>query len=177
MLELVPMSLKEANAFVTAKHRHHGEVQGHVFSLGCTQDGNVVGVCTVGRPVARMLQDGWTLEVTRMATDGTKNACSFLYSKAWRAVQGLGHKRLVTYILDTEHGTSLNAAGWRCLGKAGGGSWSRNGRPRVDTHPLQTKIRFEIGTECDTESPRVPRTPADKHGVTEDRLNTILSFV
>ena len=85
-----------------------------------------------------------TCEVTRCATDGTQNACSKLYSAAWRAAQQLGFRRCVTYILDTEHGASLNAAGWRCIGKAGGGSWSRRSRPRVDEHPTQGKIRFEV---------------------------------
>jgi hypothetical protein len=102
-------------------------------------------VVTVGRPVARHLDDGWTLEVTRLCTDGTKNACSLLYAAAWRAARAMGYRRIGTYILDTETGTSLTASGWKCLGKAGGGSWSVPSRPRVDKHPTQIKLRYEMG--------------------------------
>lgn len=101
----------------------------------------------IGRPVARMIDDGWTLEVNRVATDGTKNACSILYAAAWRAARALGYRKLVTYILDTEPGTSLRAAGWKCLGRAGGGRWSRPSRIREDEHPTQGKIRFEVITD------------------------------
>jgi hypothetical protein len=98
----------------------------------------------VGRPVARQLQDGYTAEVTRLASDGTRNACSLLYAAAWRACRALGYRRLVTYTLAEEGGASLRAAGWRCLGEAGGGSWSRENRPRVDRHPTQRKLRWEV---------------------------------
>ena len=78
MLDIVPMSLKEANAFVERYHRHHGSVVGHKFSIGCSDGEKIVGVAIVGRPVARYLDDGWTLEVNRLCTDGTRNACSML---------------------------------------------------------------------------------------------------
>jgi hypothetical protein len=142
-LELVRISLDEANAFVSEHHRHHQPVVGHLFSLGAALAGKVVGVVIVGRPVSRMRDDGETAEVTRLCTDGTKNACSFLYGAAARAAFALGFKRIGTYILASEPGTSLTAAGWRSLGERGGGSWSRGERPRVDTHPLQAKILFE----------------------------------
>jgi hypothetical protein len=100
-------------------------------------------VAIIGRPVARMLQDGWTAEVVRVATTGEKNACSMLYGAAWRACRSLGYRRLVTYTLAEEGGASLRASGYRCLGSAGGGSWSRESRPRVDHHPLQAKMRWE----------------------------------
>lgn len=106
-----------------------------------------MGVAIVGRPVSRYLDDGWTLEVNRLCTDGTRNACSFLYSAAWRAARNMGYKRLVTYILDTETGTSLNAAGWKCVGEAGGKRWTGVRRPEVDLYPAQMKMRFEIGTK------------------------------
>ena len=99
----------------------------------------------VGRPVSRMLQDGWTAEVTRVCTLGGKNACSMLYAACWRACRAMGYTRLLTYTLDTEPGTSLTAAGWTLVGSAGGGSWSRMDRPRVDRHPKQLKIRWEVG--------------------------------
>ena len=141
--ELIPVPLKEANAFVTRLHRHHKAVKGHKFSIGLSVDGVIVGVAIVGRPVSRHLDNGATLEVNRCCTDGTKNACSWLYAKAWRATQSIGYKKLVTYTLPEEGGSSLRGAGWKCLGKAGGGSWSSEGRPRVDLHPTQEKLRWE----------------------------------
>jgi len=112
--------------------------------VACAIGGSVVGVAVVGRPVARMLQDGWTAEVTRLATTGESNACSMLYRAAWRACKALGYRKLVTYTLDTEGGGSLRGAGFKEIGKAGGGSWNSPSRPRVDKHPLQQKIRWEV---------------------------------
>lgn len=113
MLDICPVSLAEANAFVAEHHRHHKPVVGHKFSIGCTDGEKIVGVAIVGRPVARYLDDGWTLEVNRCCTDGTRNACSILYAAAWRAARAMGYHKLITYILDTEPGTSLKAAGWK----------------------------------------------------------------
>lgn len=121
------ISLKEANDFVQALHRHHPPVVGHKFSIGCeieSIDGNrpvLVGVVIVGRPVSRHRDDGMTLEVTRLCTDGTKNACSFLYGKAARAAFALGYRRIGTYTLPDEGGASLRAAGWKLIGERGGG--------------------------------------------------------
>jgi len=144
-LHVCPLPLDEANAFVAQHHRHHQPVIGHKFSIGVADEaGEVRGVAIIGRPVARMLDDGLTLEVTRLATDGCPNACSALYSAAWRAAKAMGYRRIGTYILDTEPGTSLVAAGWRCVNaRAGGGEWGRDGRPRVDKHPTQGKLRWE----------------------------------
>lgn len=143
VLGLVPLDLSEANEFVRREHRHHPPVIGHKFSLGATLDDEIVGVCIVGRPISRHRDDGLTLEVTRLCTDGTRNACSFLYGAAARAAFALGYRRIGTYILASEPGTSLVGAGWRLLGKSGGGSWSRSGRPRIDLHPTQAKLIFE----------------------------------
>lgn len=142
-LSLVPMTLKEAACYVSAHHRHHGPPRGALFAVGCCDGAKVCGVAVIGRPMARMLQDDYTAEVTRLCTDGTRNACSILYAAAWRAARALGYRRLVTYTLPEEGGASLRAAGWRLVGEAGGGSWSRKDRPRVDTHPTQTKLRWE----------------------------------
>jgi hypothetical protein len=142
-LEIVPVGLDEANAFVAQWHRHHQPVQGAKFCIGVVAQSKIVGVAIVGRPVARMLDDGWTLEVTRTCTDGTKNANSCLYGACRRAAFALGYKRLITYALREESGVSLTAAGWKCLGKAGGGTWDRRLRPRVDKHPLQAKLLWE----------------------------------
>jgi hypothetical protein len=143
MLTIVPVTLREANAFVTRLHRHHGPARGCLFCVAVALGGHIVGVAIVGRPVSRMLQDGYTAEVTRVCTNGTEHAPSKLYGACWRVAQQLGYRRMVTYVLDTEPGTTLKAAGWKCYGDAGGGSWSREGRPRVDLHPTQIKLRWE----------------------------------
>lgn len=142
-LHVIPLSLDEANAFVAAYHRHHKPVVGHKFSLGAVLVEHIVGVAIVSRPVSRMRDDGMTLEVTRLCTDGTRNACSFLYGACARAAFALGYQRIGTYTLPEEGGASLRAAGWRLIGERGGGSWSRHERPRVDTHPTQGKLLWE----------------------------------
>ena len=142
-LEIVPMTLREANAYVEQHHRHHGPVPGQKYSIGLSDGEKIVGVAIVGRPVSRHLDDGWTLEVNRLCTDGTKNACSMLYAAAWRAARAMGYKRLITYILESENGASLRAAGWKCVGQAGGLRWTGERRPEVDLYPAQMKIRFE----------------------------------
>lgn len=142
-LTVTPCELNEANAFVLAHHRHHRPVVGHKFSIAVTDGADVRGVAIIGRPVARGLDDGWTLEVTRVATDGAKNACSALYAAAWRAARAMGYRKLVTYTLDSESGTSVKAAGWTMVAHTDGGSWTCKSRPRVDTHPLQGKLRWE----------------------------------
>lgn len=97
MLEIVPMTLREANAFVEQNHRHHGATVGHKFSIGLSDGEKIVGVAIVGRPVSRHLDDGWTLEVNRLCTDGTRNACSMLYAAAWRAARAMGYKRVSSW--------------------------------------------------------------------------------
>lgn len=111
-LELVHVELAEANAFVTAHHRHHKPIQGHRFSLGVLAPDRLVGVIVVGRPVGGQHQDDW-VEVTRCCTDGGRNACSFLYGAAARAAKALGFARIQTYILADEPGVSLKASGWQ----------------------------------------------------------------
>jgi len=139
-----PITLREARAFVSRVHRHHKAPQGGLFAVAASEGEEVVGVAIVGRPVARMLNDGWTAEVVRLATTGARNACSMLYAAAWRAARALGYRRLVTYTLPEEGGASLRASGWRLIGEAGGGTWNRKGRPRVDLHPTQAKFRWEM---------------------------------
>lgn len=141
-LHVVPISLREANAFVKMHHRHFGPARGCICVLAVA-DEVIRGVAIVGRPVSRRLQDGWTAEVNRVATDGARNACSMLYGAAWRAVKALGYTRLVTYTLQQEGGASLRAAGWKLIGEAGGGDWNRRARPRVETEYQQLKLRWE----------------------------------
>ena len=142
-LILRPVSLADANAFVSLHHRHHKPVRGHKFSLGCIVNGQLVGVAIVGRPVSRYLDDGLTLEVNRLCTDGTKNACSFLYAAAWRAARAMGYRKIITYILNTESGVSLRAAGWKCAGLAGGKEWTGRRKPAEPLYPAQMKYRYE----------------------------------
>ncbi|MFB6393584.1 XF1762 family protein [Polymorphospora lycopeni] len=132
-LRTVPITFAEACRFVEQWHRHHRPPRGHKFSIGVARDDVLVGVAVVGRPVARLLDDGLTLEVTRVATDGTRNANSLLFSAAWQAARALGYRRLVTYTQDGESGASLRAAGWRIVAsRPPQPGWSRPSRPRVD---------------------------------------------
>lgn len=142
-LEVVPITLEEANAFVSEHHRHHKPSAGHKFSIAISDGERIRGVAVVGRPIARMSDNGWTLEVVRCCTDGVKNGCSMLYGASRRATFALGYRKLITYTLPEEGGKSLKAAGWTCLGEAGGGRWSRKTRPRIDAHPTQLKLRWE----------------------------------
>jgi hypothetical protein len=149
-LELAPLTLREANAYVERHHRyverHHRHsvpVAGAKFALAAALAGEVVGVAIVGRPVARGLDDGWTLEVLRVCTRGARNACSFLYGRAWRAARALGYRRLVTYTRADELGTSLTAAGWRVVGEVTARSWDTPSRPRVDRDERQDRLRWE----------------------------------
>lgn len=144
-LRITPVTIVEAKVFIAEHHRHHKPPTSALFAVAVSDERDVVrGVATVGRPSARMIQDGYTAEVTRLCTDGAPNACSMLYSAAWRAARALGYGRLVTYTLPEEGGTSLRAAGWKLVNTTGGNSWSRKERPRVDLHPLQMKMKWQI---------------------------------
>lgn len=138
-----PIDFADAAAFVRLHHRHHTPPQGHKFSIAAMAGGNLVGVVIVGRPVARARQDGITLEVTRLCTVGHPNACSFLYGAAARAAFALGYRRIGTYILSREPGTSLAAAGWKAIAEVKGRSWHTPSRPRTDKHPIEDKTLFE----------------------------------
>jgi hypothetical protein len=142
-LRAVPIDLEGANEFVARHHRHHGIVVGHKFSIAAAAGDEIVGVVIVGRPVSRHRDDGRTLEVTRLCTNGTKGACSFLYGHAARAAFALGYSRIGTYIRKDEPGTSLKAAGWRMLAETPGRSWSVPSRPRKDKTDLIPRLLFE----------------------------------
>ena len=145
-LAVTPINLDEANAFVEQHHRHHKPVPGAKFCVAVSKDDEVRGVVIVGRPVSRHIDDGWTLEVNRCCTDGTRNACSMLYATAWKAAKAMGYTSLITYTMESEGGASLRGVGWRCVGKATtrvGQGWNVRSRPRVDTHPLQQKLKWE----------------------------------
>jgi len=142
-VELRPITIREAGRFVAEHHRHHDPPQGARFALAAWHEGELIGVAMVGRPVSRMLDNRTTAEVIRVATDGTRNACSFLYGASKRAAQALGYRKVLTYTLAEESGASLRAVGWHRAGIAGGGSWSRPARVRETHHPVQEKIRWE----------------------------------
>jgi hypothetical protein len=133
-LTVVPVRYEDACGFVATWHRHHQPPTGHKFSIGVvTPDGTLRGVAMIGRPVARHLDDGTTLEVNRTATDSTPNANSALYGAAWRATKALGYTRLVTYTQTGETGASLRGAGWRVVAQRPAlPGWSRPSRPRED---------------------------------------------
>lgn len=149
-LQIVPITLREAHAYVDRHHRTHARSRGGLFAVAVRVENadEVCGVAVVGRPVSRMLDDSWTVEVTRCCTNGTHNACSALYGAAWRAARSLGYRRAITYTLEGESGASLRGAGWACLGATRGGGWSRKGRPRVDEHPTQRKVRWQAGEDA-----------------------------
>jgi hypothetical protein len=132
VLHLVPIRSRDASAFVAMWHRHHRPPAGQIFAVGAAdQDGVLRGVAIVGRPVARMLDNGQTLEVTRTATDGTHNVNSLLYGACWRATRALGYTRLITYTQAGETGASLRAAGWRVIAeRPATAGWDRPSRPR-----------------------------------------------
>lgn len=142
-LSLQPINFDEACAFIAEHHSHHMPPQGWKFGMAVNNGKKVVGVIVIGRPVARRADDGYTLEVTRCCTDGTKNAASMLYGAAWRAVRAMGYRKLITFTLNSEAGTSLIAAGWKVVGQTSGKSWSVPSRPRIDKHPLQGRLKWE----------------------------------
>jgi hypothetical protein len=121
---IVPLTLREARAFVALHHRHNEPPVGHKFSIGIRVDGELVGVVIASRPVARGADDGTTIELIRVTTTGERNACSRLYGAACRAAGAMGYLRAITYTLDTEPGTSLRAAGFTEDGRTTGGEWS-----------------------------------------------------
>lgn len=111
-LEIRPITLRAAAAFIAEHHRHNKPPRGHKFSISLWDGNQMVGVATAGRPVARHFDDGLTLEVNRTCTDGTPNANSMLYGAIWRAAKAMGYIRCVTYTQHDECGASLRAAGW-----------------------------------------------------------------
>ncbi len=144
-MELCPLKRHEAQAFVNAHHRHHKAPVGDIFRIGLKDQGVLIGCIMVGRPVARRLDNGTTLEVNRLCVlDGYKNACTMLYGAAARAGRALGYKHILTYTLEIESGTSLRAAGWDREGTTKGQSWSVPSRPREQKSLFQQydKVRW-----------------------------------
>ena len=141
-ISAIPLELAAANEFVANLHRHHDPVYRDKFRVGALVDGKLVGVVQVGRPVSRYLDNGENIEVVRLCTDGTKNVCSFLYAKAARIAKEMGYKKIITYILESESGASLKAAGWKQETVTNGGTWNCKSRPRTTTAPTVPKKRY-----------------------------------
>ena len=143
-MDVIPLYLREANEFVLRLHRHQEKVQTHLFSLGSVKDGQLVGVSIINRPCAIPSDDGLSAEVSRLCTDGTRNACSFLYAASAKTAFAMGYHKIGTFILKEETGVSLKSAGWKLVGERGGGTWNTRLRPRVDKHPLGRKWLYEM---------------------------------
>ena len=144
--QVVPVTQRVAKEFISEHHRHHAPPVGWLWGHGLIDGGgNLVGCATVGRPVARSLDDGLTCEVTRLCTNGISNGCSMLYAAARRTAIAKGYRRGLTYTLASEAGTSLKASGWTKLWITKGRSWSCPSRPRQDKHPLEDKVAWGWG--------------------------------
>lgn len=129
-MTIVPLTLAEARRFVAEHHRHNEPPIGHRFSIGLKDGDDLVGVVIAGHPVARMADDGLTIELLRVTTDGSRNACSRLYGAACRAASAMGYRRAITYTLDSEKGTSLRAAGFIAVSETVGDVWLRPAQPK-----------------------------------------------
>jgi hypothetical protein len=127
---VIPLTLAEANALVSDKHRHHRSVVGYRWAIGAMKGEQLVGACIVGRCQARMVEQYMECSVTRLVTFGGKNECSFLYGAAARIAQEMGYEKIRTEILESEPGTSLKAAGWTFSHLTNGGNYDRPSRKR-----------------------------------------------
>ena len=155
-LTIKPLDLKAANEYVLKNHRHNGKVLVHRFSLGCYDGERLCGVAIVADPLARKLCDGLTVEVRRCCTDGTPNACSILYGRCARVAKDMGYEKIITYLLQSEPGTTMRASGWYLEeANAGGGAkgWNVPSRPREVCqqdlfgggeikYPIEPKVRY-----------------------------------
>lgn len=140
---VIPIPIKQANSFVIANHRHHGKTAGCKFALGLTNgNGELIGVAICGRPVSRFLDDGLTLEINRLCTDGTKNSCSMLYGACIKVAKAMGYKKVITYTLEPENGASLKASNFKNDGLAGGTVWTGKRSGRDNGVPKELKRRW-----------------------------------
>ena len=155
-LEVRPVTLNAARSWIAATHRHlRRPVTGWLFGVEILRGGKRIGVACAARPSARMLQDGLTIEITRVAVlEGERDACSFAYGALRRAARALGYKRVVTYTLADEPGTSLKAAGFTCEGRVGGGQANRPSRRRKPVEQPGEKTRWVWPTPTASEAKR-----------------------
>ena len=140
-MEIRPLTFKEACQFVDQHHRHHRPSVGCKFCIGLYDDEKLIGCAICGRPVSRHLDNGLVCEITRLCTDGTRNACSMLYGACCRTAKAMGYKSIITYILASENGASLKASGFSCEGAAGGTHWT-GVRNKGQDMPKEMKTRW-----------------------------------
>jgi len=144
-MEIIPISLKFANDYVAKFHRHNKPVQGHKWSLAISVMNGIIGVGIVGRPIARYLDDGLTLEVLRVCTNGERNANSFLYGRIAKIARLMGYKKIITYTLTKETGASLRAIGAKPVANCKPQEWNCKKRPRKTQDVYkEEKVRWEL---------------------------------
>ncbi len=153
-MKIIPLHLKQANDFVDKHHRHNKKVLSHKFSLGLEKDGKLVGVSIAARPIARLLDNGKTLEIRRVCVlEGNPNACSKLLARMKQLGQLMGYERVITYTLQSESGSSLRAINARCSREVKPSNWKRKGKaykhqPVYDEY----KYRWELHESTQPES-------------------------
>ena len=157
-MKIRPITFKQACDFINKYHRHHKATVGCKFCIGLFDNDKMVGCAVCGRPVSRYLDDGLTLEINRLCTDGTRNACSMLYGACCRIGKEMGYEEAVTYILETENGASLKASNFICEGQAGGTHWTGERDRGQDIPPLfktkwVRKLQADRKTENSSEKP------------------------
>lgn len=140
-MDIIPITLKQANNFIEQYHRHHGRCVGCKFCIGLVQNGQLIGAAICGRPVSRYLDNGLTLEINRLCTNGDRNACSKLYGACVRTAKAMGYHKVITYILESENGSSLKASNFICEGIAGAEIWTGS-RKRDNGVPREKKTRW-----------------------------------
>lgn len=141
-MKIAPITFKEASDYINRHHRHLRATVGCKFCVAVIDENEQVhGVAVCGRPVARRLDNGFTLEINRVCTDGTKNACSMLYGSCCRIAKAMGYTQVITYTLESENGASLKASNFNCEGTAGGTHWT-GARNRGQSIPDEMKKRW-----------------------------------
>ncbi len=143
-MRIAPITFRKASGYINENHRHHNATTGCKFCISVIDDeGHIHGVAVCGRPVSRRLDDGYTLEINRVCTDGTKNACSMLYGACSRIAKAMGYKKVITYTLHSENGASLKASNFNCEGQAGGTHWTGI-RNKGQSIPAEMKKRWSL---------------------------------
>jgi hypothetical protein len=169
-LTVCEVTLEEANAYVAQHHRHSLPTVGHKWSIAAVADEHIVGVAIIGRPVNRVLDDGWTMEALRVCTTGHPNACSFLYGASWRIVKAHGYLHVVTYVKDDETAASVRAAGWLVEGTTKGREWDTPARPRErGKREVSNRRRYGACTE-DYVFGMAPRPLIEVRKVSRDQM-------
>lgn len=141
-MNIRPITFREASKFVNEHHRHHAASQGCKFCIGVYAGEDLRGVAIAGRPVSRRLDDGLTLEINRVCTLGDKNACSMLYGACCRIAKNMGYRKVITYILESEPGTSLRAANFELQCENAGKTHWTGVRDRGQAIPAELKKRY-----------------------------------